>query len=109
VWRRPLSEIITSVDETTSNEIPSVYSLQQNYPNPFNPSTQIRFGIPEASNVKIEIFNVTGEAVAILVDGFRSEGFYEVNFNASNLPSGMYLYRISAGAFVQTKKMILMK
>ena len=57
----------------------------------------------------MEIFNITGEKVVTLVDGFKNEGYYEVSFNASNLPSGMYLYRVSAGAFVQTKKMILMK
>jgi len=88
---------------------PKEFSLSQNYPNPFNPSTVIQYAIPTASNVKIEIFNITGENVATLVDGFKSEGYHEVSFNASGLPSGIYLYRISAGAFVSTKKMMLMK
>jgi hypothetical protein len=100
--------IITAVGEFT-NTIPSVYKLQQNYPNPFNPSTIIQYAIPTASNVKIEIFDITGEKVATLIDGFKSEGYYEVSFNANGLASGLYLYRISAGAFVQTRKMILMK
>ena len=91
------------------NSIPSQFELTQNYPNPFNPSTVISYAIPTASNVRIEVFNVTGEKVATLVDGFKSEGYYEVSFNASGLPSGLYLYRISAGAFVTTKKMVLMK
>jgi hypothetical protein len=98
----------TGIEDNTI-DIPANFVLMQNYPNPFNPSTIIQYAIPTASNVKIEIFNITGESVAALVDGFRSEGFYEVNFNATALPSGMYLYRISAGVFVQTKKMILMK
>ena len=91
------------------NSTPTVYSLNQNYPNPFNPSTVVQYAIPEATNVKIEIFNITGEKVATLVDEFKSEGYYEISFDASGLPTGMYLYRISAGAFVSTKKMILMK
>ena len=100
--------IITKVEDN-SNIIPSVYKLQQNYPNPFNPSTIIQYAIPSASNVKIEIFTVIGEKVATLVDGFKNVGNYEVSFAASGLPSGMYLYRISAGTFVQTKKMILIR
>lgn len=88
---------------------PKEFDLSQNYPNPFNPVTVIQYAIPIASNVKIEIFNITGEKVATLFDGFKSEGYYEVSFNASGLPSGMYLYRISAGAFVSTKKMILLR
>jgi Tol biopolymer transport system component len=93
----------------SENSVPTHFSLNQNFPNPFNPSTLIQYTIPNASNVKIEIFNITGESVATLVDGFKSEGYYEVSFNAGDLPSGMYLYRISAGTFVQTRKMILMK
>jgi hypothetical protein len=91
------------------NSIPSQFELTQNYPNPFNPSTVISYAIPQASNVKIEVFNATGEKVATLVDGFKSEGNYEVKFDANGLPSGLYLYRISAGSFVTTKKMVLMK
>ena len=94
---------------TIENSVPTQFSLNQNFPNPFNPSTLIQYTIPNASNIKIEIFNITGESVATLVDGFKSEGYYEVSFNASDLPSGMYLYRISAGTFVQTRKMILMR
>lgn len=89
------------------------FTLEQNYPNPFNPSTVINYSLPTASNVKLEVFNVTGEKVATLVDGFKNEGYYEVSFDASSaaggLPSGLYLYRISAGTFVTTKKMLLMK
>jgi hypothetical protein len=90
-------------------EIPTVFALTQNFPNPFNPSTVISYALPKASNVRIEVFNVTGEKVATLVDGFKSEGYYEISFNARGLSSGLYLYRISAGSFVTTKKMVLMK
>ena len=98
----------TGIEDNTI-KIPADFVLMQNYPNPFNPSTVIQFAIPTASNVKIEIFNITGEVVTTLVDEFRSEGYHVVAFDASGLSSGMYLYRISAGAFVSTKKMILMK
>jgi len=96
-------------DEVEVELVPNEFALYQNYPNPFNPSTVIKYTLPTASNVKLEVFNVTGEKVTTLVEGFKNEGYYEVNFNASGLPSGLYLYRISAGAFVQTRKMILLR
>ena len=98
----------TSVDSRIPG-LPAEYALNQNFPNPFNPGTVITYAIPTASNVKIEIFNLTGEKIATLVDGFKDKGNYQVSFSANNLPSGMYLYRINAGAFISTKKMILMK
>ena len=96
-------------DEVEVELVPSEFALYQNYPNPFNPSTVIYYAIPTASNVRIEVFNVTGEKVATLVDGFRNVGNYDVVLNANGLSSGMYLYRITAGTFVQTKKMILLR
>jgi hypothetical protein len=88
---------------------PVEYSLSQNYPNPFNPSTIIKYGIKEKSNVKITIFNVIGKQVALVLNEEMQPGYHQADFNAANLPSGVYFYRIQAGSFVETKKMILLK
>jgi len=89
--------------------LPEQFSLDQNYPNPFNPSTTIRYAIPNGGLVTIKVYDVLGNEVANLIDEYKSTGSYEVNFNASSLSSGMYLYRLQAGSFVETKKMMLMK
>jgi len=91
------------------NKIPDTYSLYQNYPNPFNPSTNIRYSVPELSFVNIKVFSLIGEEIAELVNEELQSGNYEVNFSATNLPSGIYFYRLQTGSFVVTKKMILMK
>ena len=88
---------------------PSEYHLEQNYPNPFNPSTTIKFSVPKESNVNLSIYNVLGELVSTLVDEQMKEGYYEYEFNASKLASGIYIYRISADDFLETKKMVLLK
>jgi photosystem II stability/assembly factor-like uncharacterized protein len=85
------------------------YLLEQNYPNPFNPTTTIGFGIQNKSNVKITILNAIGEEVAVVLNEEREPGFHQVEFNAANLPSGVYFCRIQASSFVETKKMILLK
>jgi M6 family metalloprotease-like protein len=85
------------------------YSLEQNYPNPFNPETAIRFTLPEKSKVVLTVYNIAGEHVATLVNGEMAEGYHQVSFNASRLASGIYLYRIQAGKFIQTRKMMLLK
>jgi len=88
---------------------PLTFNLDQNYPNPFNPSTNINFSIPESGNVRLAVYNLVGEEVAVLVDGFRTAGSYEATFDASNLPSGMYIYKLQSANSVQTKKMMLLK
>ena len=108
VWKRPLSEIITSVDNSVQNK-PERFSLGQNFPNPFNPSTTIKYSIPKNSLVRLKVYNILGEEVAILVNEEKPVGTYEVKFNATNLPSGVYFYRLQAGSFVETKKMIIIK
>ena len=85
------------------------YLLEQNFPNPFNPTTTIGFGIQNKSNVKITILNSIGEEVAVLLSEEKEVGYHKVEFNASNLPSGVYFYQLKAGSFIQTKKMILLK
>ena len=88
---------------------PSVFTLNQNYPNPFNPSTMISYSIPNASNVKLSVYNAIGQVVSVLENGFKEAGIYNVSFNASNLNSGLYFYKIEAGQFSQTRKMMLVK
>ncbi len=100
----------TSVeDEINTGLTPTAYQLDQNYPNPFNPTTEIRFSLPEESKVVLEIYNLTGAKVATLVNGRMSAGFHSVNFDAGQLPSGVYLYKIKANGFSSTKKMSLLK
>ena len=88
---------------------PAAFALDQNYPNPFNPNTTISYALPSSSNVKLIIYNSLGQEVQILVNGFEAAGIHKVNFNALNLTSGMYFYKIEAGSFSQVKKMILLK
>jgi hypothetical protein len=100
---------VTNVQEPEAQIVPTGFSLGQNYPNPFNPSTTLEFSIPKSSHVVLEVFNVLGQSVARLVDGAMSAGTYRTNFDASNLSSGVYLYRLKAGEFVQARKMVVMK
>lgn len=89
--------------------IPSAFALHPNYPNPFNPSTTIRFDVPEPSHVKLVIYNALGQVVEVLVDERLTPNTYEVTFNASNLSSGLYLYKLVADGYVSTRKMLLLK
>jgi hypothetical protein len=91
------------------NTTPAVYLLEQNYPNPFNPTTSISYSIPKAGNVKLTVFDVLGRDVAVLVNEFKTAGSYSLEFNASELSSGVYFYRIEAGDFKDVKKMTLVK
>ncbi len=101
-------EWITGVEEINSN-IPSKFTVKQNYPNPFNPTTNIEFSIPLKSKVSLKVFNVLGQEVAQLVNKELAAGNYNVNFDASNLTSGIYFYTLSSSNFTQTKKMILLQ
>lgn len=99
----------TTTDVEDEEAVVSKFELSQNFPNPFNPSTIIKYSIPEASKVSLTIFNLLGEAVSTLVNESKSAGNYTVEFNAADLSSGVYLYKLQAGSFVQTHKMILLK
>ena len=99
--------VVTSVAEKAG--IPKEYALHQNYPNPFNPSTTIQFELPHASDVSFKVYNVLGQEVLTLVEEEKPAGVYNVQFSAENLASGMYVYRLQAGDFVSTKKLIFLK
>jgi len=96
-------------DDQNGNEIIKEYALNSNYPNPFNPTTQISYQIPKNSFVNLVIYNALGQEVTKLVSQPQSSGKYTVEFNASNLPSGLYVYQLQAGEFSSVKKMMLTK
>lgn len=108
------SKEVNTVTSVENEAVPTVYSLSQNYPNPFNPSTTVKFGIPQAADVTIKIYDILGQEVKTLVNRNLAPGFHTVNFDASNLISGMYIYRIQANGvdgsnFTDVKKMLLVK
>jgi photosystem II stability/assembly factor-like uncharacterized protein len=119
VWRRPLSEMITDVEEV--EQLPNYFALEQNYPNPFNPSTKIRYSVPQSSNVMIKVFDILGNEIETLVNEVKPQGTYEITWYATSaaggLPSGVYFYQLRASdpssgsgqGFFETKKMILLK
>ncbi len=109
IWKFSLSEITSVKNERTVHETPSGFILSQNFPNPFNPATTISYSIPQANFVTIKVYDVLGKEVAILVNEVKSIGNYNVKFNASILTSGIYFYRMQAGNFVETKKLIVLK
>jgi hypothetical protein len=101
-------QIINGIADNNESKV-ITYQLDQNYPNPFNPTTKIRFSIPQAGNVKLTVFNILGQEVKTLVNEEMAAGVHSIDFGASNLSSGIYIYRIETGSFVQTRKMTLMK
>jgi hypothetical protein len=95
--------------DAVSSEVPESYSLSQNYPNPFNPTTTISYALPVSEHVKLSVYNMLGEEVATLLNETEGAGYKSVSFDASGLPSGIYIYRISAGSFTDQKKFLLIK
>ena len=100
---------VASALEEAESDVPVRFVLGQNYPNPFNPQTTIRFSVPETAQVTLVVYDVLGRQVRVLVDGVRETGIHEAVFEAGNLPSGVYLYRLTAGSISQTKRMTLLK
>jgi hypothetical protein len=88
---------------------PVTFALEQNYPNPFNPATTIKFSLPERADVSLKVYDMLGREVAELINGVTEAGQHEVDFNATDLASGMYVYTIKAGEFTSSKKMMLLK
>ncbi len=118
IWRRSLSEMVTSADRP-SGGLPVRFSLLQNFPNPFNPSTVIRYGLPVRSPVRLDVFNALGQEVRTLVEGEQEAGYHDVTFDGAELSSGVYFYRLQTqflgppgggpGEFVQTRRFLLLR
>ncbi len=106
-WIYPKSEVIITSNEIVEN--PSYFKLNQNYPNPFNPSTSISFELQNSEFIELEVFNMLGQKVATLINGYKSAGSHSITFNASNLSSGIYMYRLHSANATQTRKMLLVK
>ena len=98
-----------SIANSEVNKIPVEYSLLQNYPNPFNPVTVICYELSAVSHVELKVYDILGREVMTLVNGTQSAGYNEVRFEASNLPGGIYFYRLSVGNYVGVKKMVLVR
>ncbi|MEO8232257.1 MAG: T9SS type A sorting domain-containing protein, partial [Ignavibacteriota bacterium] len=107
IYRKNLSSIVNI--EVQEYLLPVAYDLLQNYPNPFNPSTKISWQSPVGSHQTLKIYDVLGNEVATLLDEYTEAGRYEITFDASRLASGIYFYRLQAGQFIETRKMILLK
>ena len=101
-------EQVTAVEQA-SHPIPIDFALYQNYPNPFNPSTNIQFSIVQRQLTIVKVFDVLGRELATLVNEVKEPGTYTVQFNGSNLASGVYFYRLQAGSYVDTKKLVLLR
>jgi hypothetical protein len=106
--------VSTGVAPNVSDLFPQEYQLSQNYPNPFNPETKIEFKLPKSGKIKLIVYNILGQKVATLFDGFKRSGTYSVIWNGKDLygkavPSGIYFYRLEAGSITRTAKMTLVK
>jgi hypothetical protein len=107
-WNHALPHTVTGVS-LQIDEIPSGYGLEQNYPNPFNPITTIKYDLPKESQVTLKLFNILGQEVATLVNEEQKAGYKSVDWDGSNVSSGVYFYRMQAGDFMQTRKLVLLK
>ena len=104
VWVSFVTQPVTGM-----KQIPESFGLSQNYPNPFNPSTIMKYGLPHDTKVTLEIYNVLGQLVAVVVNEEQKAGYYEIVFANSSLASGAYFYRLQAGSFIETKKMMILR
>ena len=102
-------EKVSGNSDEIENGVPSDFTLAQNYPNPFNPSTQINFSLPESGQVNLKVYNMLGQTVQVLVNELRNAGNHTINFDASSLSSGVYIYQLEFDGKVLSNKMVLMK
>ena len=98
-----------AVEVSEARAIPSGYALSQNYPNPFNPSTTIAYDLPQAADVTLTLYTITGQQVQVLADGHQQAGHHTVDLRGLELATGVYLYRIEAGTFAETRRMLLLR
>ena len=103
------SDFLIGIVNDNSDYVPNTFSLKQNYPNPFNPSTTIEFTLPKSEFVELKVYNILGKEVSTLISMKLNQGNHTYTFNGNNLASGIYYYRIKAGNFVETRKMIYLK
>ena len=110
-WNFASNKIVTvqSPTDVDDDNILTAFKLEQNYPNPFNPSTKINYSLAQSSNVKVVVYSISGEEVATLVNEYKNAGAYSIDFNASNLTSGIYFYKMITNDFIETKKMLMIK
>jgi hypothetical protein len=104
-----MDKIAVGVESEPGIIIPKHFALSQNYPNPFNPTTTIQYTLPQAAEVNLSVYNIAGEKVAELVNGFQEAGLKSVRWDAGRMASGIYFYRIRAGEFIFTRKMLLLQ
>ena len=107
-WYQVSRELNVELEQDNLN-VPKEFQLQQNYPNPFNPTTTIEFALPKKSTVTLQLFDILGREIATLVDAELESGVHKINFDAQDLASGIYFYRIHAEGFLKTKKLMLLK
>ena len=98
-----------TVEESEKAKVPSSFSLSQNYPNPFNPITAITYDLPKTSDVTLTLYTITGQKAAVLLDGYQESGHHRILFDGAGFGTGVYLYRLEAGTFVETRRMVLIK
>lgn len=104
-----MGEVITNIYDTKEFNLPDYFYLYQNYPNPFNSSTQIKFSVPRQTQLKIDLYNILGELLQTITEGLYEAGYYQTEFDAQNLPSGVYIYRMEGSEMVHSRKMIILK
>ena len=108
-WSDALSFTTVMPTDVLQEDVPEHFALEQNYPNPFNPSTKIRFAVPEQAHVRLLVYNMLGQRVSTLLNESKSPGWHDVTFDATGLSSGLYIYRLEADEYVETKSMVFMK